>query len=225
VCRFLLDHLGVARPLLTCFSNRLLVRLRNATATVEALMGVAFQWETRVRTQLASANTSIVPSRAWFEQCFLRSSPLYRHFQQGVTFLGFDEAWTIHPLVLDCLMAAAHESGVVTFSVGEALQITARTEPAWIQQGWHTTHGFAMPVWQHLQQQGSIIFLKLTENHRSSPSDAAMLRRVSGCQCFLVCTRVAPLTLVGACVAVVAGHAITRRSAAAGRPGQLLWRW
>lgn len=187
-CRYLLEYLGVTQNLLTCFSNRLLARLRNATATVEALMGVAFQWEAAVRTHLATGNNTFVPTRGWFEQRFLRTSQLYRFIQGGVNFIAFDEAWTLHPLVLDCFVAAAHEYGVVTFSVGEALQITARTDEQWVARGWHSTHGFTMPYWQQLQQQGQVLFLHLTTNHRLCPHDAGLLRRVrTPCQpAFLV---------------------------------------
>lgn len=70
---YTLNDLGVARTLLTCFSNRLLTRLRSATATVEALMGVAFRWEAAVNTLLAMGNKAFVPTRAWFQQRFLHS--------------------------------------------------------------------------------------------------------------------------------------------------------
>jgi len=180
VCSYMLNELGVARTLLTCFSNRLLARLRCATATVEALMGVAFQWEAAVNTQLAAGNNSFLPSRAWFQQRFLRTSELHRLFDEGVQFVGFDEAWTLHPLVLDNFMAAADEHGVVTFSVGEVLQVTARTHEAWVRAGWHTRHGFAMPYWQHLQQQDQLVFLQLRCNHRLSGQQADLLQRVSG---------------------------------------------
>eukprot|EP00775_Hariotina_reticulata_P000382 gene382-623_t len=43
---------AVTNTLLTCFSNRLLARLRSAKATVEAVMGVAFLWEAAAQTQL-----------------------------------------------------------------------------------------------------------------------------------------------------------------------------
>jgi hypothetical protein len=57
----MLNDLGVARTLLTCFSNRLLTRLCSATATEEALMGVAFQWEAAVNTLLAMGNKAWLP--------------------------------------------------------------------------------------------------------------------------------------------------------------------
>jgi len=178
-CSYMLNDLGVSRTLLTCFSNRLLARLRSATATVEALMGVAFQWEAAVNTQVASGNNAFVPTRSWFQQRFMRSSELYRMFAQGLQFIGFDEAWTIHPLVFDAFLAAADEHSVVTFSVGEALQVTARTEDGWVSRGWHTRHGFSMPYWQHLHGQDQLVYLQLRTNHRVSGSQAAMLQRVS----------------------------------------------
>jgi hypothetical protein len=70
---------------------------------------------------------------------------------------------------------------VVTFSVGEVLQVTARAhEACWVRAGWHTRHGFAMPYWKHLQQQDQFVFLQLRCNHRLSGQQADLLQRVSG---------------------------------------------
>jgi hypothetical protein len=174
----MLDALGVTRILLTCFSNRLLSRLWNAGGTVEALMGVAFRWEPAVNTGLAAGNR-FAPSRVWFYQTFLRHSRLHKLVQRGLSFVGFDEAWTLHPLVFDALVGFLHEFGVPTCSFGEVLQLAARVEQEWIALGWHTAYGFDMPVWQQLQQRRQIVFLRLSRNHRLSPVDAQLLKRVS----------------------------------------------
>jgi hypothetical protein len=65
-CRYLLHTLGIAKSVQMCFSNRLLLRLYKAAATVEALLGVAFKWETRLTVARATIQQAFQPTDLWF---------------------------------------------------------------------------------------------------------------------------------------------------------------
>lgn len=152
-----MEKLNIMQPLLTCFSNQLLKRLYKSDNTVEALLGVAFKWEPPIHfCSSGSFCTNFQPHYRWFCNKFLSKSPLLRLFNQGVGFVRFDEAWTLHPLIFSTLIQTAHEHGVMTLSAGE-LQISACVEAQWLAKGWHTCHGFHMLPWHNLHNTGQVL--------------------------------------------------------------------
>lgn len=123
LCRYLLHRLGITRTLQTCFSNRLLMRLYAAEATLEALLGVAFRWEAHITAALSTIQHAFAPSYAWFYQTFFQNSRLAKEFTRGVTGVALDEAFTVHPLVMSSFIRFCEEYGIAIFLVGEALQV------------------------------------------------------------------------------------------------------
>uniref|UniRef100_A0A383VQC3 Uncharacterized protein n=1 Tax=Tetradesmus obliquus TaxID=3088 RepID=A0A383VQC3_TETOB len=89
VMSFLLQALGIADTISTCFSNRLLERLYRSEHTAEAWLGVAFRWEALLLAALTTINPTVWPDYGWF----------YVQF-------------TLHPLVMSALLAVCWEYGV-----------------------------------------------------------------------------------------------------------------
>ncbi len=209
-CRYMLEALGIARAVLTCFSNRLLGRLHGAEGTLEALMGVAFQWEALIKEALASRRVGFIPNQDWFRSKFLDRSRLSELLKDGVRCLAFDEAFTLHPLLVDVLLSMADDWGCMTFSAGEILQITARTDIKWMNAGWHEAYAFQMATWRSLEQAGRLVYLRLSHNHRLLPGQNAMLQRVSGCVTWKLKDRIYILEI--RCLKGVAAHAWSRHN-------------
>jgi hypothetical protein len=60
-CRFLVHALGISRTIQFRFSNRLLLRLLMADATIEALLGIAFCREVNITAALATIQQAFAP--------------------------------------------------------------------------------------------------------------------------------------------------------------------
>lgn len=178
-CRYVLRRAAVCSTVQTCFSNRLLSRLHGATGTIEALLGVAYSWESRIKTALATRVTGFVPTYEWFMKEFVNRSTMQRILAEGTRFIACDEVFTLHPLILDTLLQYAEQWGACTMLVGEVLQVGARTEAEWIHKGWHEDFAFQMTGWNVPELDGRMVYLRLGTNHRIPSPQAAMLRRVS----------------------------------------------
>jgi hypothetical protein len=99
-------------------------------------------------------------------------------FKEGASLVAFDEAFTLHPLVVMVLLRLAAEYGVATYSTGEALQITAKKDPRYLSMGWHEMQPFQQEEWQELEREGRLLYVRLGTNHRLPPDQFKMLMRV-----------------------------------------------
>jgi hypothetical protein len=96
-----------------------------AFSTIEALMNVAFQWETACAAALATVREPFTPNYMWFWSLYLETSRLVKEFRRGISLLASDEAFTVHPLLMAVLLFLVEEFGVLFLFVGEALQINS----------------------------------------------------------------------------------------------------
>jgi hypothetical protein len=176
--RFLLKELAITSSIQTCFSTRLLTRLLEAISTTEALMNVAFKWETACRVALATIQDAFWPSYQWFRVKYLVDSKLVKLLLDGNSVLLTDEAFTIHPLLVCMLFALLEEHFAMLLFVGEALQINAMQEMIMLEKGWHAGFAFNMEPWRRLESKGRLLYFQLQHNFRLPPYQAQMLRRV-----------------------------------------------
>lgn len=101
-----------------------------------------------------------------------------QEFRKGLTALLFDEAFTIHPLIMSCLITMCEDAGVPMVFVGEALQVTSKQDRRYLEQGWHERYAFMMLPWQRLEQSGRLLYVKLTGSYRLPQAQFDMLMQV-----------------------------------------------
>jgi hypothetical protein len=93
----------------------------------------------------------------------------------------YDEAFTLHPLILSVLVMFCDERRVVQLIFGEVLQINSKTDPEYEELGWHQSHAFLTPPWRQIQDGRRLPFVQLDRNHRLPPEQFQLLQRVSTC--------------------------------------------
>jgi hypothetical protein len=178
-CRYLLKELAIASRLQTCFSNRLLPRLVGSFSTIEALMIVAFKWETACRAALATILDVFFPNYQWFWAKYVKDSRLVKEFKRGITVLASDEAFTIHPLLMAVLLWLVESFCVVFPFMGEALQIDSMQDDRMLKKGWHERFAFNMEPWLTLERTDRALYFQLRQNFRLPQNKHQMLMRVS----------------------------------------------
>lgn len=187
LCRYLLEQLHVCNPIVTCFSNRLLKRLYKADhGSAEALMGLAFHWEAELNRRLTAPGSTWVPSYDFFFSGFLANCRLMEMFTKGSNVVVLDEVYTLHPLLVDCLLRLLDSFHITCLFAGDPLQVRQKVDKQHLEHvtnrgatQWLWDVAFKMPQWQRLHGDGRIMYLYLSTQHRFDAGESALMREVS----------------------------------------------